>query len=85
LQTIAGNVPELFNWPKGCAFGDRCAYVKVGCKEGLPPIELVSQIVHVNESNESKDKDGGEETYKPRHLAEHWVRCSEWQKLEAAA
>jgi hypothetical protein len=54
----------------------------------LPPIELVPQIVHVNESNksnESKDNDEGEKTNKPSHLAEHWVRCPEWQKLEAAA
>jgi ABC-type dipeptide/oligopeptide/nickel transport system ATPase component len=75
-------VPEIFNWPKGCAFADRCAYVKDSCKQGLPPIELVPQRVHFNES---KDKDEGEETDKPRHLAEHWVRCPEWQKLEAAA
>ena len=85
LQTIAGNVPEIFNWPKGCAFADRCAYVKDSCKEGLPPIELVPQIVHVNESKESKDNDEGEKTTKPRHISEHWVRCPEWQKLEAAA
>jgi peptide/nickel transport system ATP-binding protein len=88
LQTIAGNVPEIFNWPKGCAFADRCAYVKDSCKEGLPPIELVPQRVHVNESKESKeskDNDVGEKTTKPSHISEHWVRCPEWQKLEAAA
>ena len=88
LQTIAGNVPEIFNWPKGCAFADRCAYVKDSCKQGLPPIELVQQIVHVNESKKSKEckyNDEGEKTTKPSHISEHWVRCPEWQKLEAAA
>ena len=24
LQTIPGNVPDIFNWPSGCAFADRC-------------------------------------------------------------
>ena len=23
--------------------------------------------------------------FKPSHISEHWVRCPEWQKLEAAA
>jgi peptide/nickel transport system ATP-binding protein len=76
LQTIAGNVPEIFNWPQGCAFADRCAYVKDSCRQALPPIELVPQMAHFKES---------QETDKPRQLAEHWVRCPEWQKLEAAA
>jgi hypothetical protein len=51
----------------------------------LPPIELVPQIVHVNESKDSKDNVEGEKTDKPSHISEHWVRCPEWQKLEAAA
>jgi ABC-type dipeptide/oligopeptide/nickel transport system ATPase component len=75
-------VPEIFNWPQGCAFADRCAYVKDSCKQTLPPIELVSQTANFNES---KGNNEGQKTDKPRHLAEHWVRCPEWQQLEASA
>jgi peptide/nickel transport system ATP-binding protein len=41
LQTIPGNVPEIFNWPKGCAFADRCPYVQNSCRESLPQLEPV--------------------------------------------
>ena len=41
LQTIPGNVPEIFNWPKGCAFADRCPYVQNSCRESLPQLERV--------------------------------------------
>jgi peptide/nickel transport system ATP-binding protein len=41
LQTIAGNVPDIFNWPSGCAFADRCSYVKDSCRQALPQLELV--------------------------------------------
>ena len=76
LQTIAGNVPEIFNWPKGCAFADRCAYVQDSCRQTLPQLERVPDTVH------DIDADG---TGQAKPVAEHWVRCPEWQKLEASA
>jgi peptide/nickel transport system ATP-binding protein len=59
LQTIPGNVPEIFNWPKGCAFADRCSFVEDSCRQSLPQLERVSLT------------------------SEHWVRCPQWQQLEA--
>ena len=76
LQTIAGNVPEIFNWPKGCAFADRCAYVQDSCRQTLPQLERVPDTAH------DIDADG---TGQAGPVAEHWVRCPEWQKLEASA
>ena len=76
LQTIAGNVPEIFNWPKGCAFADRCAYVQDICRQTLPELERVPETSH------DIDADG---TGQAEPVAEHWVRCPEWQKLEASA
>ena len=76
LQTIAGNVPEIFNWPKGCAFADRCAYVQDSCRQTLPELERVPETSH------DIDADG---TGQAKPVAEHWVRCPEWQKLEASA
>ena len=76
LQTIAGNVPEIFNWPKGCAFADRCAYVQDSCRQTLPQLERVPDTAH------DIDADG---TGHAEPVAEHWVRCPEWQKLEASA
>ena len=76
LQTIAGNVPEIFNWPKGCAFADRCAYVQDSCRQTLPQLERVPDTAH------DIDADG---TGQAKPVAEHWVRCPEWQKLEASA
>ena len=76
LQTIAGNVPEIFNWPKGCAFADRCAYVQDSCRQTLPELERVPETSH------DIDADG---TGQAEPVAEHWVRCPEWQKLEASA
>jgi peptide/nickel transport system ATP-binding protein len=43
LQTIAGNVPDIFNWPSGCAFADRCSDVKDSCRQALPQLELVPE------------------------------------------
>jgi len=76
LQTIAGNMPEIFNWPKGCAFADRCAYVQDSCRQTLPQLERVPDTAH------DIDADG---TGQAKPVAEHWVRCPEWQKLEASA
>ena len=76
LQTIAGNVPEIFNWPKGCAFADRCAYVQDSCRQTLPQLE------HVPDKAHDIDADG---TGHAEPVVEHLVRCPEWQKLEASA
>jgi len=69
LQTIPGNVPEIFNWPQGCAFADRCPYVQANCRQSLPKLEQVS---HPTQAASLR-------------AAEHWVRCPHWQHLEVAA
>ena len=69
LQTIPGNVPEIFNWPQGCAFADRCPYVQANCRQSLPKLEQVS---HPTQEASLR-------------AAEHWVRCPHWQHLEVAA
>jgi peptide/nickel transport system ATP-binding protein len=69
LQTIPGNVPEIFNWPQGCAFADRCAYVQANCRQSLPKLE---QVPHPTQAAGLR-------------AAEHWVRCPHWQHLEVTA
>ena len=76
LQTIAGNVPEIFNWPQGCAFADRCAYVQDNCRQTVPQLELVPDKADVIEDKVAD---------KPKRVDAHWVRCPEWQQLEASA
>jgi peptide/nickel transport system ATP-binding protein len=44
LQTIPGNVPEIFNWPTGCAFADRCPYVADECRLSLPQLVPIANI-----------------------------------------
>jgi peptide/nickel transport system ATP-binding protein len=75
LKTIAGNLPEIFNWPHGCAFADRCSYVQNNCRQVLPPLELVPQTTL------AIDIQGADQH---RQASAHWVRCPLWQKLEAA-
>jgi peptide/nickel transport system ATP-binding protein len=75
LQTIAGNVPEIFNWPQGCAFADRCTYVQENCRQTLPQLDRVPITSH---DMDAKD------TGQSGPVAGHWVRCPEWQKLEAS-
>jgi peptide/nickel transport system ATP-binding protein len=70
LQTIPGNVPDIFYWPQGCAFADRCPYVQTNCRQSLPQLEQVPNPTH--------------EVGLPS-AAEHWVRCPQWQHLEVAA
>lgn len=70
LQTIPGNVPEIFNWPQGCAFADRCPYVETNCRQSLPPLERMPS---------DKRADGLPDT------AAHWVRCAKWQHLGVTA
>jgi len=74
LQTIAGNVPEIFNWPLGCAFAERCAYVQDSCRQTLPELERVPNTGRVKVSQRA-------DLSAP--FAEHWVRCPEWENLEA--
>lgn len=42
LQTIPGNVPEIFNWPTGCTFADRCAYAQDDCRQTQPALEQIT-------------------------------------------
>jgi peptide/nickel transport system ATP-binding protein len=39
LPTIAGSVPALGKWPRGCRFADRCEDVVARCREQSPPLE----------------------------------------------
>jgi peptide/nickel transport system ATP-binding protein len=41
LPTIAGTVPELANFPPGCAFADRCAKATDICWRQAPPMEPI--------------------------------------------
>jgi peptide/nickel transport system ATP-binding protein len=70
LQTIPGNVPDIFNWPQGCAFADRCPYVQANCRLSLPQLEQISKPTQAEGLHAA---------------AEHWVRCPNWQHLEVAA
>ena len=69
LQTIPGNVPDIFNWPQGCAFADRCPYVQANCRQSLPQLERVPNATHIASLPTP---------------SEHWVRCPQWQHLELA-
>lgn len=40
LQTIPGQVPDLFNWPAGCAFNDRCPHADSNCAASMPRLEV---------------------------------------------
>jgi peptide/nickel transport system ATP-binding protein len=41
LATIAGRVPALHEMPAGCAFADRCAWVRDDCRAAVPPMQAV--------------------------------------------
>jgi peptide/nickel transport system ATP-binding protein len=71
LQTIPGNVPDIFNWPQGCAFTDRCPHAEASCRKAVPAPEKM-------QSNHKTDAD-----LVPAH--EHWVSCLKWQQLEASS
>ena len=71
LQTIAGNVPEIFNWPQGCAFADRCPYAEASCRMKVPPAEPIHANLNADASSIQTD--------------EHWVSCLKWQQLKASA
>ena len=46
LTTIPGQVPELSNWPKACAFADRCAHAVAVCREDAPPLIQLNATDH---------------------------------------
>jgi len=71
LQTIPGNVPEIFNWPQGCAFADRCPHAESSCRITVPPAEQI----HANLNADTPSMQSHE----------HWVSCLKWQQLEASA
>jgi peptide/nickel transport system ATP-binding protein len=71
LPTIAGNVPEIFNWPQGCAFADRCPHAEASCRMKVPPAEPIHANLKADASSIQTD--------------EHWVSCLKWQQLEACA
>jgi peptide/nickel transport system ATP-binding protein len=41
LTTIPGSVPELMDFPAGCAFADRCSLAVEDCRHTLPPAESI--------------------------------------------
>jgi peptide/nickel transport system ATP-binding protein len=41
LATIRGRVPALHEMPPGCAFADRCDFVRDACSAAPPPLESV--------------------------------------------
>jgi len=60
LPTIAGSVPALGRWPRGCRFADRCEDVIARCREESPPLELHDQggevacfVAHAHEERAS--------------------------------
>jgi peptide/nickel transport system ATP-binding protein len=69
LQTIPGNVPEIFNWPQGCAFADRCPHAQTSCRMAVPLPEQIHAHRKVGSSS--------------MQTHEHWVSCLKWQQLEA--
>ena len=71
LQTIPGKVPEIFNWPEGCAFADRCPHAEDSCRKAVPAPEKIASNL-TTEADAMLDH-------------EHWVSCLKWQKLEATS
>ena len=70
LQTIPGNVPEIFNWPQGCAFADRCPHAEASCRVAVPPPEQIPSSLNTDAA--------------PLPAYEHWVSCLKWQQLNVS-
>ena len=70
LQTIPGNVPEIFNWPQGCAFADRCPHAEASCRMAVP----LPEQIHAHPNSDSSSM----------QTHDHWVSCLKWQQLEAS-
>ncbi|MBE9503918.1 MAG: ABC transporter ATP-binding protein, partial [Proteobacteria bacterium] len=43
LNTIPGNVPDLFNLPTGCSFQDRCPLVSDQCRQKDPELKEIEK------------------------------------------
>ena len=43
LTTIPGSVPELMDFPAGCAFADRCSLAVEDCRHTPPPAESIDR------------------------------------------
>jgi peptide/nickel transport system ATP-binding protein len=71
LQTIPGKVPEIFNWPQGCAFADRCPDAEANCRMAVPSPEKITSNLNTDAA--------------PLPAHEHWVSCLKWQQLGASA
>ena len=41
LTTIPGSVPELMDFPAGCAFADRCSLAVEDCRQTPPPAQTI--------------------------------------------
>ncbi len=41
LEPVGGQPPDLTKLDDGCAFRPRCAFVRPGCAEAIPPLETV--------------------------------------------
>jgi peptide/nickel transport system ATP-binding protein len=42
LTTIPGSVPELMDFPSGCAFADRCSLAVEDCRQTPPQAENIA-------------------------------------------
>lgn len=49
LTTIAGSVPELMDFPRGCAFADRCAWAADECRHTPPQPESITLQISSDE------------------------------------
>jgi peptide/nickel transport system ATP-binding protein len=45
LTTIAGSVPDLVDWPAGCAFADRCPKVAASCRVAPPEAQRMAPSI----------------------------------------
>jgi len=70
LQTIPGQVPEIFNWPTGCAFSERCSFTEKSCTDSFPQLESVGFNAQQQPVSSQPKR---------------WVRCLKWQKLEMSS
>lgn len=42
LPTIAGMVPSIFDWPRGCRYENRCPHATSLCREKNPELETIN-------------------------------------------
>jgi peptide/nickel transport system ATP-binding protein len=63
LTTIPGSVPELMDFPAGCAFADRCSLAVNDCRQTPPQIESIA----------------GQAADEMPHSVPHRVLCPRWR------